>query len=358
MLSRRLKNDGEFALRVSVLTALVGASLAAAAWMSTTTHAQASEPPSVKITNGIITATVYLPDATAGYYRGTRFDWAGVIGRLEYGGHTFYAPWFTKTDAAVRDFVNDGVDVTAGPHTAATGPSEEFSVLGYTEAAPGGAFVKIGVGALRKPDDGSTYSAYKSYEFADPGKRTVSTRSDAVDFTHELADGGSGFGYLYTKSVRLNPGSPTLVIAHRLINRGTKPIVGTVYNHNFLVLDGQTPGPDFVITVPFELKTAQPLDPAVATIAGREFRYAAPVPDRGRVAAQFQGFGPTAADNRFSVDNRKAGAGVEVIGDRPLTRLALWSIRTVLAVEPFVTLNIEPGAEYTWEYTYRYYRLP
>lgn len=321
-------------------------------------HAQTVKPPSVQISNAAITATVYLPDAAAGFYRGTRFDWAGVIGRLEYRGHTFYAPWFTKTDATVRDFTNDGVDVTAGPQTAITGPAEEFSVLGFDDAKPGGAFVKIGVGALKKPDDGAPYSAFRSYEFVEPGKRTVSPRADGVDFTHELPDTGSGFAYDYTKSIRLNPGRPELVITHRLVNRGTKPIAGTVYNHNFLALDARTPGPDVVITAPFDLQTDKPLDPAVATIAGREFRYAAPIPDRGRVAAQFQGFGTTAADYRFKIENRKVGAGVEMIGDRPLNRLALWSIRTVLALEPFLALNIAPGAEYTWEYTYRYYTIP
>lgn len=321
-------------------------------------HATTAAPPSVQITNGTITATVYLPDADAGYYRGTRFDWAGVIGKLDYRGHTFYGPWFTKTDATVRDFVNDGVDVTAGIHTAMTGPAEEFSVLGFDEAASGGAFVKIGVGALRKPADGSAYSAYKAYEYADAGKRTVATRADSVDFTHELADGGSGYGYAYSKSVRLSAGRPELVITHRLVNRGKKAIAGTVYNHNFLVLDGQTPGPDFVITAPFDLKTDKPLDPAVAVISGKEFRYAAPVPNTGRVAAQFQGFGATAADYHFTIENRKAGAGVEIIGDRPLNRLALWSIRTVLALEPFLAFDIAPGAEYTWEYTYRYYTIP
>ena len=186
----------------------------------------------------------------------------------------------------------------------------------------------------------------------------MTPRADGVDFTHELPNNGSGFVYHYTKTVKLNPGRPELVIAHRLVNRGTKPIVGTVYNHNFLVLDGKTPGPDFVITAPFELKTDKPLDPAVAVISGREFRYAAPVPDKGRVTAQFEGFGPTAADYRFTIENRKAGAGVEMIGDRPLNRLALWSIRTVLSLEPFVALDIAPGAEYTWEYTYRYYTIP
>lgn len=321
-------------------------------------HAQPSTPPSVQIANGAITATVYLPDEAAGFYRGTRFDWAGVIGRLEYRGHTFYAPWFTKTDATVRDFVNDGVDVTAGPQTAVTGPAEEFSVLGFDEATPGAAFVKIGVGALRKPADGAAYSAFRSYEFVEPGKRSAATRADGVDFTHELPDTGNGFAYHYSKGVRLNPGRPELVITHRLVNRGTKPIAGAVYNHNFLALDAETPGPDVVITAPFEFKTAKPLDPAVASVSGREFRYAAPIPATGRVAAQFEGFGSTAADYRFRIENRKAGAGVEMTGDRPMSRLALWSIRTVLALEPFLTLDIAPGAEYTWAYTYRYYTIP
>ena len=144
----------------------------------------------------------------------------------------------------------------------------------------------------------------------------------------------------------------------RSVANPSKPIVGTVYNHNFLVLDGQTPGPDFVITAPFDIKTAKPLDPAVATISGREFRYAAPIPPTGRVAAQFDGFGTTAADYHFKIENRKAGAGVEMIGDQPLNRVALWSIRTVLALEPFLAFNIAPGAEYAWEYTYRYYTIP
>ena len=117
--------------RVSILTALLGASACAVAWMPAM-HARSLTPPSVQIANGVMTATIYLPDATNAYYRGTRFDAAGVIGKLEYRGHTFYAPWFTKTDATVRDFVNDGVDVTAGPHTAVTGPAEEFSVLGFS----------------------------------------------------------------------------------------------------------------------------------------------------------------------------------------------------------------------------------
>ncbi len=116
-------------------------------------------PPSLQISNGLVTATVYLPDATAGFYRGTRFDWAGVVGRLEYRGHTYYGPWFTKTDPAVRDFVYDGTDIVAGPNSAITGPVEEFSTdgqaLGMRRRRRAGTFIKIGVGVLRKPADGA-----------------------------------------------------------------------------------------------------------------------------------------------------------------------------------------------------------
>jgi hypothetical protein len=36
----------------------------------------------------------------------------------------------------------------------------------------------------------------------------------------------------------------------------------------------------------------------------------------------------------------------------------LWSIRTVLAVEPYIAINVQPGAEFTWKNTVQYYTLP
>jgi len=39
-------------------------------------------PPEAWISNGLVRAKLYLPDAGNGYYRGTRFDWSGVIAGL------------------------------------------------------------------------------------------------------------------------------------------------------------------------------------------------------------------------------------------------------------------------------------
>src|ERR1700739_467707 len=107
-------------------------------------------PPEAEISNNPLHAKLYLPDAQNGYYRGTRFDWSGVIASLEYSVHNYYGPWFNKTDPNVIDFIFKGPDIIAGPCSAITGPVEEFSTdekaLGYDEARPGGAFIKIGYG--------------------------------------------------------------------------------------------------------------------------------------------------------------------------------------------------------------------
>ena len=107
----------------------------------------AQNSPSHVIKNGEITARIYLPDAKAGFYRSTRFDWSGAIASLEYKGHNYYGHWFSKiTD--IYDFGYDGPndDVISAEFTAMVGPAEEFGALGYNDATPGGLFVKPGIG--------------------------------------------------------------------------------------------------------------------------------------------------------------------------------------------------------------------
>ena len=54
------------------------------------------DPPEATISNKMVTAKLYLPDATNGYYQATRFDWAGLVADLEYNGHRFFEKWFDK----------------------------------------------------------------------------------------------------------------------------------------------------------------------------------------------------------------------------------------------------------------------
>ena len=62
-------------------------------------------------------------------------------------------------------------------------------------------------------------------------------------------------------------------------------------------------------------------------------------------------------DYDIRVENRKAGTGVRMTGDRPLARLVFWSIRTTACPEPYVKMRIEPGQEQAWTLRYELYEL-
>ena len=70
----------------------------------------AAEAPEATISNGSIQSRLYLPDAQRGYYRGTRFDWSGVIYSLRYKGHEYFGPWFDKYDPNTHDAITGPVE--------------------------------------------------------------------------------------------------------------------------------------------------------------------------------------------------------------------------------------------------------
>lgn len=330
-------------LRIVVLLAVAAASIAA-------------DAPTAEIGNGKMRVRVYLPDVENGFYKGTRFDWSGVIFHLEAEGHTFYGPWFTKRNPAVRDFVYEGADIVAGACSATMGPADEFGPIGYDAAAPGGTFIKIGVGALRRPDGGA-YDGYRLYEVANPGKWTVKKRSDSLEFTQELRDEASGYSYVYRKTLRLVKGKSEMMMEHSLKNTGRRGIETSVYNHNFLVLDGKGPGPGAVITVPFPIQTARPPRGELAEIVGNQVVYKKALAGRDVVSFPMAGFDGSAANHEFRIENSELKAGMSVHGDRPLQKVNLWSIRSNISMEPFVGVAVGPGEEFRWGSRYRYYGL-
>jgi hypothetical protein len=319
----------------------------------------AADVPQADISNGELQVKLYLPDAQRGYYRGTRFDWSGVVAALEYKGHNYYGPWYNRIDPRVHDFEYEGAEIVASTCSGITGPVEEFetnhTALGFDEAAVGGTFIKIGVGVLRK--DSPEYDYVKQYEIVNPGKWKAETHRDSVEFTQELTDPATGYGYLYHKTVRLVAGKPEMLLEHRLKNTGRRAIHSSVYNHNFLVLDHQPPGPDFSLTLPFAIHSPHPPNKNLAEIRGNQVVYLKTLAARDVVSTPMLGFSDNPQDNEIRIENHRVGAGMLIRGNRPLSDLNLWSIRSVLAVEPFVAMNIDPGSEFTWEVSYQYYTL-
>lgn len=334
------------ALSLPALSAKAAWSAPSAGTADASSHCNASEQtsyPKTAISNGVVNAVIYLPDARTGYYRGTRFDWAGVVGCLAYKGHNYFGVWFPEYDP----YLNDAI----------SGPVEDFrsgdaeSAINYDHAKPGEPFLKIGVGVLRRVDDKPFNFAF-TYPMVDGGKWKVHTTATGVSFQQDLKS--NGFAYVYKKTLKLDPHEPVLILEHELKNTGVETIETQVYNHDFYVLDDAPTGPDMVVRFPFEPRQKEPLSNG-ARIDGKELVYGRELQGSEFVYTHLSGFSNAVSDFDIRVENRKTGVGVEETGDMPLSRVVFWSIRTTVCPEAYVHPKIAPGETAHWSIRYRFF---
>lgn len=309
---------------------------------SLSSAADSNDSPQAEISNGLVTARVWIPDPDKGYYRGTRFDWSGVISSLRYKGHEYFGSW---TDVAE-------------PHNEIVGPVESFSandqVLGYKDSRVGETFMRIGVGLCEKPSE-EKYNWRRIYKIVDHGKWSVKREKNWIEFTHVLSD-GKGYAYHYTKRLTLTADKAELVLSHNLTNTGEKEINTEVFNHNFFVIDGRPSGPEFEIEFPFSLTATRADLKGRISIEGNTIQYPHVLTDgmNGMIGTGLEGFGTEAQDNAFQIVNKTTGAGVRAKIDQPLRKLFFWTMENTICPEPFIHMKIKPGATHRWntEYTF------
>lgn len=324
--------------------------LIAVAFVSTTGFATAADYPHVFLKNDELKVKVYLPDPEKGFYRGTRFDHAGVFGEIEFAGHKLFGPWKDTHDPTNHDDI--------------IGPAEEFGIdkpLGYDEAKVGETFLKIGVGELEKPKE-QKYSFARKYKVVKPAgwtqkKPEPDGMGDWPRLCWEMrAPNTSGYGYEYVKCVSLHPERAELLIDHRLKNTGTKAIATDVYNHNFLNVDGDPVGPNYSLTFGFEV---QPKDlrgkfADMVKIEGRELRFKEKLTD-GYVMAALTGFDAEKVVHRgFDVRHAPSGVRINVFQPQPFTKLNIWGVKTTICPEPFTRIELKPGEHKVWRVAYTF----
>ncbi|RXH56302.1 hypothetical protein [Granulicella sibirica] len=300
-----------------------------------------SDYPMARITNGQVKAVVFLPDAEKGYYRGPRFDWSGVVGCLSLNGHTFFGEWFSKYDPLGNDAI--------------TGPVEEFrhptSEIGYDDAAPGGLFVKIGVGVLKRTDD-KPYKFGGAYEIVDHGKWTVKVKKNSVTFRQELHS-TIGVAYVYEKVLSLDRHGNVLHLEHHLKNIGTKPIDTEVYDHDFFMLDQKPIGPGLQVTYPFIPVPDKPFVPSVE-VDGKVVKVVAPV-GRPGPGAYITGYSNKVSDYDVTTEDTGAKIGVEQTSDSAIVRSYFWGTSKTICPELYLKVHAEPGKTQGWKINYRFF---
>jgi hypothetical protein len=315
--------------------------LSAVCYLFFSSHVIGQEVPQVNISNGLINATLYLPDQEKGYYRATRFDWSGIIPVLEHDGHSYFGKWFKKYDPKV--------------HESIMGPVEEFNPLGYEEAEIGGSFVQIGVGALLKPKE-SEFSRFKTYEIQNAGEWKIQESPSQVVFNHDLKH--SDYPYEYEKIISLSKGKSEMVLDHIFTNKGNRTIETEVYNHNFFVIDSMNIGPGYTIKFPFKIAGNGRGIGEFAEIKKDEIVFTKELGEDDHVfMGDIAGFDENEDGYKIWIENGISGAGVKISCDRPLSRVVFWSAQKTVCPEPYIHLKVAPGETAKWKITYEFYSL-
>lgn len=302
-----------------------------------------SDHPTARIGNGTMSAVIFLPDEQRGFYRGSRFDWSGVVACASLNGHTFFGEWFNRYDPMMNDAV--------------TGPVEEFrhptSEIGYDDAAPGGLFLKLGVGIVRRID-AAPYHFGGAYPIVDHGRWTVRTGKRSIIFRQELHS-ALGYAYEYEKILTFDKHRNILTLQHRLRNLGSKPIDTSVYDHDFFMLDNRpTGGPGMELHLPFVPVPEKPL-PAAAEIDGKTVRFVAPVEPRNGVGTYITGYSSRVSDYDFTFEDKDSGIGVQQTSDAPLVKMYLWATPKTVCPEGYIAIHVAPGQTQSWAIHYRFF---
>jgi hypothetical protein len=297
--------------------------------------------PSLELANDSVSMKIYLPDSMNGYYQSTRFDWSGMIYSLKYRDHEYFGVWKPTNE-------NKGKNEALGPVNGYIHPG-----LGYLEADTGGEFIRIGVGVLKKPDE-NKYRPFSEYEFIDHGKWTTTSGKQWVEFRHEI-NRKTGWGYTYTKEIKLHENEPGFTISYKLQNTGTKLIETDQFNHNFLLIDSGLTGPDFKISFPFNCipdNNPKNRPHPLVSFNCNELLIGDTLADRD-IWFSLGGHSNKIDDNGFEVINLKTGAGIRNSIDQPLSRMIFWATENTLSPETFIDISIQPGETIKWKAEYK-----
>jgi hypothetical protein len=303
--------------------------------------------PEHVISNGAVRARVLVPDAVAGYYRSSRFDWSGMVAQVEYAGHTYFAEWQREHSPRGLSHGTGTAEAFGNPAFGLPGPP------GFREAKPGESFLKVGVGTLLREDRGQ-YLFYKKYPIADGGTWTTTVGADWVE-SRQLLDTGN-WGYDYVKRISIAADAPVLVISRTLTNTGSRTIDTSHFCHNFLRIDDSWMGRDYAVHFPFRPTLTSGDFRGYAGIAGDAVYGLRPMPGGVAFFGEVGGHFSTVDHHVARIENLRTGAGLTMSGDLPVERWSVFATSLTFCVEPFVRITVQPGETKSWSTRYRFHR--
>lgn len=270
-------------------------------------------------------------------YRFSRFDWTGKIPVVKFKNIVLSTT--ERTDAVnERDF--------------GKGYYNEFgidSAVGFDEAPLGGWFHKIGVGLLKKEDD--TYFFYKKYEI-DPASFDMKVTTEKV-YIYCRSKQVNGYAYVLEKEITLDESG--FIIHYTLENTGEKEIRTSEYVHNFIAIDQDLMGPDYLLTFPFPCNPWERVNPEQKVLFGPHSCTLNSTPNDQFFYGNLSGNETVNAS--WELINAKAKIGIRETGSFQTHKINLWGWRHVISPELFFHLHIKSGQSVSWSRRYDLFEI-
>lgn len=273
-------------------------------------------------------------------YNFSRFDWTGKIASVKYKNN--YISGVEK--------LNDEDDTKSGK-----GFYNEFGFktpIGYAETKIGDWFHKIGVGLLKKEYE--DYLIGRKYEIQ-PADFIVSTNPNSIIISCKSAS-VNGYSYVLKKEIRLVESG--FVINYYLKNTGEKTIITDEYNHNFMAINKEFIGSDYILKFPFDIKPE--LFEENVNLEGKVEIGQKEIGFNNTPNKQFF-FSNLSGDENIEASweliNTKNKIGISETGNFKTTKVNVWGWKHVISPELYFDIIIEPGKELEWSRTYTLFEI-
>lgn len=273
-------------------------------------------------------------------YNSSRFDWTGKIVKAKF--QHIQLTGLEKPYSQNENFFGKGFYNEFGIDTA----------LGFDETEIGGWFHKIGVGLLKKDD--TEYLFSKNYQLdpaefkiiPEPNRLFISCKSKAVN----------GYSYLLRKEIELRESGFT--INYNLENKGEKDIITSEYVHNFMAINKDLIGSNYILKFPFNLYPElfeEIVNPEhIVNLEGNEIKF------NGSPKEQFffsNLTGGEYVDAKWELINLESKIVVSETGSFHTNKVNLWGWKHVISPELFFEIFIKPGQSAEWSRNYDVYKI-
>lgn len=287
--------------------------------------------------NNLIEMHIDLPGEN---YQRSRFDWTGKITLVKY----------KNVDVSGTEKLNAENEIDFGK-----GFYNEFGIdapVGFDETKEGEWFHKIGIGLLKK--EGGPYLFSNNYEIR-PAEFSVNAEADKL--TIECSSQKiNGYAYVLKKEIELLESG--FVIKYFLKNTGEKTIKTNEYCHNFLAINKELVGRDYILKFPFEIKPEQfwaTVNPEEKVEIGTNEITFNGTPEEQFFFSNLSGNENVVA--KWELINLKSKIGISETGSFKPSKINLWGWKHVISPEMFFDINLDPGQSVEWSRTYNVFEV-